>query len=153
MKNFKKREHVVADKVAGRVAGFIIKIQTAFAGVMNRMVKDRSINTIKWFLLIFLLSGTILSISVAAGAFTKKRISKINITHLHVTPVNTDASTSRVFILKSEYRQLQRYERYMDSLKKANPKFCDSIMKLRPGLLDSIKLLETFYKDQFQNQK
>ena len=56
-------------------------------------------------------------------------------------------------IMDKEYRRIERFCRYMDSLSRSEPgKYLhDSIMNKRPGLLDSAKLILLHYKNRYHD--
>jgi len=56
-------------------------------------------------------------------------------------------------IMEKEYRRIERFCRYMDSLSRSEPEkhLHDSIMSKRPGLLDSAKLILLHYKNRYHD--
>lgn len=56
-------------------------------------------------------------------------------------------------IMEKEYRRIERFCRYMDSLSRSEPgkHLHDSIMSKRPGLLDSAKLILLHYKNRYHD--
>lgn len=56
-------------------------------------------------------------------------------------------------IMEKEYRRIERFCRYMDSLSRSEPgkHLHDSIMNKRPGLLDSAKLILLHYKNRYHD--
>jgi hypothetical protein len=148
------------DKVAKGIAGFIIKMQSAFAGFMNKHTKNMSAHSMKWSLIIFIVTGSTLSIYCIASAFLKKDKTKaVAIDRIHVPQYydkNGDESLPQNFIIsKREHEEMQAFQKYMDSLhrSKSGQRIYDSIMLYRPGLADSIKQLEKMYQQQLQNKK
>jgi hypothetical protein len=141
----------VSDRFAVKIANLILKLQEIFACRMSKTTKELSTTSLKWMILIFMLSGTSFSIYIAASAFSKKQ-NPIAINHLHLTVLQKQLDAGQI-ITKAEYRQLKKLERFMDSLHKIKSPAYDSILKFRPGLLDSVKLLHSFYQNQFSNQK
>lgn len=148
----KRRESVAVDQLATRVANFILKIQSGFARNMSNTTKRLSTTSIKWSVLIFLLTGTTFSIYVALSSVSKKQ-NAITINHLRPSALINSNEPSTEIISKNEYEQLQKFDHFIDSLHNVKSPVYDRMLKFRHGLLDSVKFLESFYKNQFLNQK
>lgn len=146
------------DKLAKDIAGIIFKIQDVFANFMDNHTKKVSPHSLKIALIIFLLTGSSLSIYCVVNTFTKKE-NVVKIDRLSVPQYydrNGDESIQRDFIItKREYEQMLAFKNYMDSLRqsKSGISIYDSIMLNRPGLIDSINQLEEIYKQQLQKKK
>ena len=121
-KHKEQSDSVGKDKVAKGIAGFILKMNTGFARYMNRRTAKLSSSTLKVALIVFLSLGTSLSFYFIIAAFVKEEPSKsIKIDRISV-PRNFnksgDESVQRgLVITKEEYEEMERYSKYMDSLR------------------------------------
>lgn len=166
MRLFKKRQKKEnngdhgKDKLAIVIVGFIVKMQTAFARFMNTRTRNMSASSLKMSLVIFLLTGSGLSIYFVASAFLEKNKSKVvKIDRIHVPQYYDRTGDESIqpdfFISKQEHEEMQAFQKYMDSLhsSKDGIRIYDSVMLNRPGLLDSLNRLEQMYQQQSQNKK
>ena len=55
---------------------------------------------------------------------------------------------SSIIITDEEYKEMQQFRKYMDSLQQCSKQNYDSILSGRPGLMDSVTLLEQIYNQQ-----
>ncbi|MBS1655370.1 MAG: hypothetical protein JSU05_11030 [Bacteroidetes bacterium] len=165
MKGRKKREDgreniEVKDKIASKISQLILKMQSRFANVMNKITKDMSASSMKWSLILFIVAGSALSIYCIVSAFLKRdKKQAVTIDRIHVPQYydkNGDDLLPQDFLIsKKEYEELLAFQSYMDSLhqSKSGQRIYDSIMLCRPGLSDSINQLEKLYQQQLQNKK
>ena len=122
------------DKVAQKVAGGILKVQSAFANRMNK------IKNLKVFLICFCVISGSLSIYFFVDAIVSKPKAKIKIDHIR-TPRPAYEPNEEMYdnkIPDEIYQQIQDYKRYADSI--GEP--------IRPGLADSMRILEEMYLQQ-----
>lgn len=160
-KNREKDEKpTLKDKAAKGIAGFILKMQNGFATFMGKRTEKLSSSTMKFILVIFLLSGSSLSIYFIVTAFIKKEQPKaLRIDRLSVPRYYNKNGDEPIqpgfFISKQEHEEMQAFKTYMDSLHrtKKGKLVYDSIMLNRPGLMDSVNKLEQLYQQQLQNKK
>ena len=134
------------DKAAGKIAGAGIKLQTKFANTMNKLVSNIPGKRMKIILVVFCLLSGGFSIYLATNAiFGKEKKQPV----LEVKPINVPRHYDRTggeinepdnYISEDQYREIQEYKRYMDSL--GQP--------IRPSLLDSIQILEQIYHSQIK---
>lgn len=141
------------DRLAGSIAGWILKVQNGFAKFMNKRTEKISISGMKVMLIIFLLSGSGLSIYVIAKTVLKKGGPKIIKIYRISTPQNVYKNSTPGFdrsllISKDEYEEIQSFHSYMDSLhqSKSGKPIYDSILLNRPGMMDSIIMIEELYR-------
>jgi hypothetical protein len=143
-----------SDKVAGKIAGFIVKAQTKFADVMNRNFSGISTKRMKIFLFLFCLVSGGLSIYYIVNAVFNhdKKNNSFKIDHVdvpkHYDKTGDELIHSQIFIDEETMQNIQVFKQYMDSLKTKGAKQYDSIMLERPGLMDSITMLEEIYYSQ-----
>ncbi len=127
-------ENVLQDKVAGKIAGGLILLQTKFSDRMNKL------KNLKGLLIGFCVLSAGLSIYFFVDAIVSKPKARFSIDQVKV-PKHFDKSGDE--IMESEmpddiYQQIQDYKNYMDSLG----------LPIRPGLMDSIRILEEIYLQQ-----
>lgn len=133
-KDKRLKENPLQDKVAGKIAGSMLKVQTVFAMKMNK-IKD-----LKLFLVIFCLVSGGLSIYFFVNAIVSKPKKAITIEPIRM-PQHFDKTGDEVMenVMPSDiYEQIQDYKKYMDSI--GQP--------IRPGMLDSMRILEEIYLQQ-----
>src|SRR5207249_3540479 len=146
--NKELRENPVKDKVAKGIAGFIIKVQTKFADVMNRNFSGISTRRMKIFLFFFcLVSGGLSLYYIANAVFSHdKRNSSFKIDHVevpkHYDKTADELTQPQIIVDEETMQNIRAFKQYMDTLKINAGKQYDSIMITRPGLMDSITMLE-----------
>ena len=136
----KIRESLLQDEVAGKLAGGIIYLQTAFSKRMHKLISGMTIKKVKVFLVVFCLISGGLSVYFIVSSLSSRRVAPIKIERVRL-PEHLRRSGDEV--MESEmpsdiYQQIQDYKRYMDSL--GEP--------IRKSLLDSITILEQIYLQQ-----
>ena len=136
----KVKENPVQDRVAGKIAGFGIKVQTKFADSMNKNISGISTRRMKVLLFIFCLFWGGLSFYFIAHAVfgsqqPKIKVDRVNIPQ-HINKPVDEETENRVDV--ETYQQIQDYKKYMDSTHQL----------IRPGLLDSMNVLEQIYLSQ-----
>lgn len=141
------------DKIAGKIARYIIKAQTKFARVMNKSFSALSITSMKVVVILFCLGTGGLSLYlVCQGLFEENKGNAISPAKVH-TPKYFDKAgdeivTSVADVDEETWGKVQLFKTYMDSLKTNSPKNYDSIVSERPGLMDSIAAIEDIYYSQ-----
>ena len=139
-KNKEVKETPLRDKVAGKIAGGLIKVQTKFSDQMNKLVSTMTIKKVKMWLAVFCIISGGLSVYFFVNALVTKPKQAFKIDTVHV-PEHFDKSGDEIMenpVPDEMYQNIQEYKRYMDSL--GEP--------IRPSLLDSIKILEEIYLQQ-----
>lgn len=139
-KNKEPKETPLQDKVAGKIAGGLIKVQTKFSDGMNKLISTMTIKKVKIWLAAFCIVSGGLSVYFFVNALVSKPKQVFKIDNVHV-PEHFDKSGDEIMenpVPDEMYQNIQEYKRYMDSL--GEP--------IRPSLLDSIKILEEIYSQQ-----
>lgn len=139
-KNKEPKETPLQDKVAGKIAGGLIKVQTKFSDGMNKLISTMTIKKVKMWLAAFCIVSGGLSVYFFVNALVSKPKQVFKIDNVHV-PEHFDKSGDEIMenpVPDEMYQNIQEYKRYMDSL--GEP--------IRPSLLDSIKILEEIYSQQ-----
>lgn len=134
------KETPLQDKVAGKIAGGLIKVQTKFSDGMNKLISTMTIKKVKMWLAAFCIVSGGLSVYFFVNALVSKPKQVFKIDNVHV-PEHFDKSGDEIMenpVPDEMYQNIQEYKRYMDSL--GEP--------IRPSLLDSIKFLEEIYSQQ-----
>lgn len=143
----RKKRHIEnpsPDKVAGKIAGFVLRVQGTCADFMNKRLSNLSVKKNKWVLLGFCaLFGGLSTYFIAAGVFGPRPIP------LSVDPIKfrapiheEDMKPGNEKIDEDILQHLKKYKAYMDSTKQL----------IRPGLLDSMNVLEQIYLQQQKNE-
>jgi hypothetical protein len=141
------------DKVAGKIAGAGIKLQTAFGNRMNKLFENMSQRKLKTRLITFIFLAGGYSCYLTITAITKPseqsnfKIDQMNIPK-HFNKAGDEKITPEAFVDEKTYTKIQGFKKYMDSLKNNNNKQYDSIRLSRPGLIDSVQMLEEIYRSQ-----
>jgi len=133
----KIKETPVTDKVAGKLAGGIIYLQTAFSKHMSKIVAGMTIRKVKVFLFVFCIISGGLSIYFIVSSLTSNRITPMKIERVRM-PKHLQRPGDEIMdnsMPPDIYQQIQDYKLYMDSL--GEP--------IRPSLLDSMTILEQIY--------
>ncbi len=141
------------DKLAIRIANAVIKLQTQFALFLSKITANLSVRSLKFAVLIFCTCWFAVSMYFIVTAFVKDTPhSYVIISHLKRPPlinsrIKVNLNTS-IKITDEEYKELQQFRKYMDSLRQCSKKKYDSILSGRSGLMDSVTLLEQIYNQQ-----
>jgi hypothetical protein len=152
-KSKSENSNPVHDKIAVRIAGYLIKAQTKFAQFMNKNSSAVSTKRMKAFLVIFcLISGSFSLYFVGKGLFNRENETTIILDKVH-TPkyydkVGDDMISSETYIDEETWSKVQLFRNYMDSLKTNGSNSYDSMVKARPGLMDSVRAIEDIYYSQ-----
>ena len=128
------------DKVAKRIAGFGIKVQTKFADGMNKIISGVSTGRMKVLLVIFCLFWGGLSVYFIGHAVFGSKQPAIRVDRVHIPqhinkPLDEEIENT---VDEETYQQIQDYKKYMDSTHQV----------IRAGLLDSMNVLEQIYLSQ-----
>lgn len=149
-----QKENRLQDKVAGRIAGAGIKLQTKFADLMNKTFSGMNTNKLKTLLIIFCLGCGGYSIYLVANAIFSSNILQpsFQIDQVDV-PKHFDKAGDEIvqpenYVDEETYRKIQGFKQYMDSLRINKSKLYDSLIIARPGLMDSVLMLEQIYHQQ-----
>jgi len=148
-----ERHAGIQDKLALKLAGLISKLQTMFAGEMNRLFDGVSPSRMKKVLLLFCAVTCLLSSYCIIKALkTDSDHNSLKVDHSK-TPGYFDKTGEApthngVLIDEESFSKVQVFRRYMDSLKVSDSSKFDSIQRQRPGLMDSITTLESLYYTQ-----
>ena len=133
-------ENPLQDKVAGKIAGGFIWLQTKFSNWMNKIFTGMNRKKLKIILIAFCLVSGGLSIYFFIDALVSKPKAKFKIDQVRM-PQHFDRSGDEVMenaMPDDIYQQIQDYKRYMDSIG----------VPIRPGLADSMRILEEVYLQQ-----
>lgn len=139
-KRKERKENPLQDKVAGKIAGGFIWLQTKFSDWMNKIFIGMNKKKLKIILAVFCIISGGLSIYFFVDAIVSKPKVKFKIDQVQM-PKHFDKSGDEVMenvMPEDIYRQIQDYRHYMDSI--GEP--------IRPGLQDSMRILEEIYLQQ-----
>jgi hypothetical protein len=146
----------VSDKVAGKIAGFGIKLQQLFAQRMNRIFMKTDFKRLKLILVFFCISAGGYSIYLVANSIispdkTKKtfEIQQMDVPK-HFNKTGDEELIPDAYVDEETWLQIKQFRSYMDSLKQKSRNEYDSILQTRPGLMDSVQMLEQIYLSQKQ---
>ena len=153
---FKKRkgedkEHLLKDRLANRIAGFLLSAQSRFAVFMGLKTSSMSTKT-KWLsLTVFCVAFGGLSIYAFVEVFEDNR-KAIKPSQVSV-PKHYDGAGPKIKehpVSEKDIKRINRFKKYMDSLHLSlgGKRVYDSILKTRPGLMDSIHAIEKIYYSQ-----
>ena len=126
------------DKLAGKIAGGILRVQGFVSDRMNRF------QYLKLLLICFCVLSAGLSAYFLVDAIESKPKQKIRIDRIS-SPQPMYEPSEDLFdetIPDDIYQGIQEYKRYMDSTGEA----------IRPGLADSMRVLEEMYLQQQKNK-
>ena len=128
------------DRVAGKIAGYVIKVQVKCSDFMNKRLSKLSIKRTKVLLVVFCLFWGGLSIYFIAHAVFNKSPHPLKVDPLNMPQhfINVEKSESGDRIASETYKKIQEYRKYMDSIHQT----------IRAGLLDSMNMLEQIYLSQ-----
>ena len=145
-------ENLLKDKVAARVAKFLLNIQVIFSELMSACVSKVSPKRLRLLLVVFCLLGGGFSIYLITGSIFSHEFPSLKIEKINVPKVDDGGKSLRSEQVVDEeiYKAIERFDEYMDSLRGSQMglELRDSILKLRPGLMDSLELLKQIYKSQ-----
>lgn len=125
--------------------------QTRWAVWMSGRTNQFSRRTWVTLLILFVLSGGVCCIYIAASSFRygDKRT-------LSITPINKpkhvikmgEATVISTKLPEKEYNRIKQFRLYMDSLARSpgGKEIYDSIIANRPGLMDSVRFIENYYQ-------
>ena len=127
-------------KPANKIANFILKTQTAFAGFMNKSFHTRY--RLKLLFIAICIFGGGFSLFLVIDALTGKKRNSIHVQPIRL-PVNVHKNGSEInepvmMVTDEMYFAIQHYKRYMVSTGQTMPSI----------LLDSIIVLESIYHQQ-----
>lgn len=134
------KENPMQDKVAGKIAGFFILLQTKFSNAMDKRFNAIPVKRMKLFLVAFCVVSGGLSIYFLVNALVTKPKPAFKIDQVRM-PQHFDRSGDEVMegvMPEDIYEQIQQYKHYMDSI--GEP--------IRPELADSMRILEEIYLQQ-----
>jgi hypothetical protein len=157
-KKHKKKNTAVgiSDKVAGKIAGFGVAIQSRFAATMNKLFEKMNNKRLKIWLAVFCITCGGYSIYLLTNAIVSPsatqpsiKIDPVNIPKHYNNPGDEMLSTDNA-VDEETFLKIQAFKSYMDSLKQAKSIQYDSILTARPYLMDTVLLLEQIYYSQKQ---
>lgn len=153
-RNKEQTENKQQDKVAGKIAGAWLRIQTKFSEHMNKLFSKMSARKLKTMLIVFCLGCGGYSVYLLVNAIVSSdkrqpyfKIDQVDIPK-HFDKTGDEITQPESYVDERTYQQIQGFKQYMDSLKINKSKLYDSIMVARPGLMDSILVLEEIYNSQ-----
>lgn len=153
-RNKEPKENKLQDKVAGKIAGAWIRLQTKLSERMNKLFSKMSVKKLKVILVVFCLGcgGYSIYLMVNAIVSPDKKQPSFKVDQVDV-PKHFDETGDEIiqpesYVDEGTYQQIQGFKEYLDSLKTNKSKLYDSIMVARPGLMDSILALEEIYNSQ-----
>jgi hypothetical protein len=153
-KKKKVNENGISDKVAGKIAGLGIVIQTKFAVTMNKVFEKMNYKRLKIWLVIFCITCGGYSIYLLANAILSPATNQLSIKIDPVKiPKHYDNAGDELFpqenvVDEQAFQNIQAFKSYMDSLKLSGSKEYDSILTARPYLMDTVLTLEQIYYSQ-----
>ncbi|MBN8718722.1 MAG: hypothetical protein J0H85_04700 [Sediminibacterium magnilacihabitans] len=146
----------VSDKVAGKIAGFGIKLQQLFAEKMNRVFMKTDFKRLKLILILFCISAGGYSIYLVANSIISPdnsqkdfEIQQMDVPK-HFNKTGDEELAPEAYVDEETWLQIKQFRNYMDSLKQKARNEYDSILQARPGLMDSVQMLEQIYLSQKQ---
>lgn len=135
-----QKESPLQDKMARKIAGGFVFVQTKFSEIMNKRFAGMPVQRMKTFLVVFCFFSGGLSLYFLVSALVSKPKPAFRIDQVKV-PQHFDRSGDEVMegqMPEDIYQEMQAYRHYMDSI--GEP--------IRPGLQDSMRLLEEIYLQQ-----
>jgi hypothetical protein len=152
-KDISPASNPLQDRLAIRIARAVIKIQTLFSLFLSKRTANLSARHLKLIVIFFSTCWFAVSIYFIETAFVNDNpYTTVHISHLK-TPflVNgrlREKLNTAIIITDEEYKEMQQFRKYMDSLQQCSKQNYDSILSGRPGLMDSVTLLEQIYNQQ-----
>lgn len=157
--NKKKQEPAGLSEAQNRIAGNIvyrcIRWQSKWAAWMQCKTERLSNKGKSMLLVLFCLLAGGYSCYLAINSFSGKQVVPFPIISLkQLNPSGPESTYGPVVITEEEYRKIQRFRQYMDSLAQTSSgrKFQDSMLASRSGLMDSVLLFENLYQSQIKNK-
>jgi hypothetical protein len=133
-----------SDKLAQRIASFILRIQEVFARGMEKIFSRLAAGRIKILVLIFsVLTGGLSLYFIVDGLWMPQKNITIKPDAIYV-PLQPEAEDDFT------WNSIENFKNYMDSLSVHAPRMYNNIIQKRPGLMDSITTLEQIYYSQFK---
>jgi len=141
------------DLLAIKIARAGIKIQNLFATFLAKQTAKLSASKLKIIVVLFIIAWLIAIMYFISSDFANvKPHNTVYISHLkHPSLAGRTVSEKSIpvfTITEDEFKEMQLFRKYMDSLGKHAIKSYDSILLSRPGLMDSILILEQMYNHQ-----
>ncbi|MEP7376190.1 MAG: hypothetical protein ABI675_22530 [Chitinophagaceae bacterium] len=152
-RNKESKENKLQDKVAVKIAGAWIRLQTKLSESMNKLFSKMSVTKLKVMLVVFCLGCGGYSIYLMVNAITSSnkqpsfKVDQVDVPK-HFDETGDEIIQPESYVDEVTFQQIQGFKEYMDSLKTNKSKLYDSIMVARPGLMDSILVLEEIYNSQ-----
>lgn len=152
-----RKENAAQERLANSIVSACLRFQQKWADFMLRHTERFSRNGKLIILSLFCAAATSLSIYFIISGVTGRKASSFTVIPLKKPPYAVKAGDEKtkalVIISEEEYKKINRFRYYMDSLARSpsGKQLYDSILSHRPGLMDSILLIENIY--QSQNKK
>ena len=143
----------IRDRLAVMLAGLMVRVQTMFAGKMNRLFAKVSPSRMKRLLILFcavtclLSSYFIVKALKSGGTYNSIKVDQSK-TPSYFDKTGEAQFDNGILIDEESFSRVQLFRKYMDSLKVLDRLKFDSIQMQRPGLMDSITTLESLYYSQ-----
>lgn len=145
----RKKEQKTAEgngKVAGYIAGGLLKVQSGWAGWMQRQSEKLGTKGKKVALVLcclFTLSYSTIIIVKGLNGDRSIGVSRSSIKPPMMLPEDPEPEPG-----KAEIHRLKQFRRYLDSLAADvnGRKVYDSLLHARPGLIDSLEFVEQAYQ-------
>lgn len=144
-------DKALKDKVAERIAFFLLSMQSRFADFLNSKTKTLNIKIKRLWLAVFCILFGGFSIYAFIGAFEGNekeiRFSEVSVPKYYD---QTGAEMKGPKVSEKDITIINRFDKYMDSLHRApgGKVVYDSILKTRRGLMDSIQAIKQIYYSQ-----
>ena len=133
----RKTINPAADKIAARIVGKTMQLQTRWAEFMQRKADLLSVKSQKYLLIIFSALTVTYSCCIIIHSFSPGYKSTISITAIRMPKHVIEEKKANISIMsEKEYNRIENYKKYMDS--------CG--LQVRPGLADSIRRIEIIYQ-------
>lgn len=152
---FKKRkgenkEYLLKDKVANRIADFLLSAQSRLAVFMGSKTKSLTTKAKTVWLTVFCVAFGGFSIYAFVGAFEDRKAIKPSQVSVPKHYDITEPKTRQQPVSEKDIKRIHRFKKHMDSLhlSPGGKIVYDSILKTRPGLMDSIQAMEEIYYSQ-----
>lgn len=150
-------ENEAQERLANDIVSACFRFQRKWADFMQRHTERFSRNGKLVILSLFCVVAASLSIYLIASGVTSREASSFTVIHFkkprYAVKTGDENTKALVIVSNDEYKKIQRFRLYMDSLARSpsGKKLHDSILRQRPGLIDSILLTEKI--NQSQNKK
>lgn len=143
----------------GKLAGKARKaLRERLVNFLNAKLHDLAPKDVKIGLICFATLMTSLSLYFIWEGLKEKR-SSAPIQILPIKPVQLKGAegmnerSNNAPVSKTDYQNLKRYERCMDSIRQHNPPFHEQLLRQHPHLLDTVRLLKSLYEGSVQQDK